>query len=208
MCVLPPRSKECQGFCCPLYSNFLADLASSRLKKSLCFRESISFCLVSSGLCRYILLPKSSNPSKGTMNQRQLHKTIESFDSKKFESSEELLKHVLHQIIQNDRIEIQGGRVWKLNTTKYAYELIGQVGAMEKIKPHFLVKVNEYRMFKTLPKHRTIVAKETNAYLRSKGIFKYSATGVGELVKGRGGELYRYVMSFNTDLTHDQIAPT
>ncbi len=125
------------------------------------------------------------------MNQRQLHKTIESFDSRKFESSEELLRHVLHQIVQNDRIEIQGGRVWKLNASKYAYELIGQVGAMEKIKPHFLVKVNEYRVFKTLPKQRTIVAKETNAYLRSKGIFKYSATGVGELVKVRGGELYR-----------------
>jgi phosphoserine phosphatase RsbU/P len=142
------------------------------------------------------------------MNQRQLHKTIESFASRKFESSEELLKHVLHQIVQNDSIEIQGGRVWKLNTSKYAYELIGQVGAMEKIKPHFLVKVSEYRVFKTLPKQRTIVAKETNAYLRSKGIFKYSATGVGELVKARDGELYRYVMSFNTDLTHDQIAPT
>ncbi|MGA9408710.1 MAG: PP2C family protein-serine/threonine phosphatase [Bacteroidota bacterium] len=142
------------------------------------------------------------------MNQRQLHKTIESFDSRKFESSEDLLKHVLHQIVQNDSIEIQGGRVWKLNTSKYAYELVGQVGAMEKIKPHFLVKVNEYRMFKTLPKHRTVVAKETNPYLRSKGILKYSATGVGEIVKVRDVDLYRYVMSFNTDLTHDQIAPT
>jgi len=142
------------------------------------------------------------------MNQRLLHKTIESFDSRKFESSEELLKHVLHQIVQNDRIEIQGGRVWKLNTSKYAYELIGQVGAIEKIKPHFFVKVDEYRVFKVLPKQRTIVAKETNAYLRSKGIFKYSATGVGEIVKVRDVELYRYVMSFNTDLTHDEVAPT
>jgi hypothetical protein len=60
------------------------------------------------------------------MNQRQLHKTIESFDSRKFESSEELLKHVLHQIVQNDRIEIQGGRVWKLNMSKHAYELVGR----------------------------------------------------------------------------------
>ena len=55
------------------------------------------------------------------MNQRQLHKTIESFDIKKFDTSEEMLRHVLHQIVQNDRIEIHGGRVWKLNTTKYAY---------------------------------------------------------------------------------------
>ncbi|HTY09606.1 MAG TPA: PP2C family protein-serine/threonine phosphatase [Bacteroidota bacterium] len=142
------------------------------------------------------------------MNQRLLHKTIESFDSRKFESSEDLLKHVLHQIVQNDRIEIQGGRVWKLNANKFAYELVAQVGAMEKIKPNFLVKINEYRMFKMLPKHRTIVAKETNAYLRSKGILQYSATGVGELVKVRDTDLYRYVMSFNTALTHDQVAPT
>ena len=142
------------------------------------------------------------------MNQRQLHKTIESFDSRKFDSSEELLTHVLHQIVQNDRIEIQGGRVWKLSASKFVYELVAQVGAMEKIKPHFSVKVDEYRMFKILTKHRTIVAKETNAYLRSKGIIKYSATGVGEIVKVKGIDLYRYVMSFNTDLTHDQVAPT
>lgn len=142
------------------------------------------------------------------MNQRQLHKTIESFDSRKFDTSEELLTHVLHQIVQNDRIEIQGGRVWKLSASKFAYELVAQVGAMEKIKPHFSVKVDEYRMFKILTKHRTIVAKETNAYLRSRGIIKYSATGVGEIVKVKGLDLYRYVMSFNTDLTYDQVAPT
>lgn len=142
------------------------------------------------------------------MNQRQLYRAIESFDSKKFDSSEELLTHVLHQIVQNDSIEIKGGRVWKLNTSKFAYELIAQVGAVEKIKPHFLIKVDEYRMFKILPKHRTIVGKETNPYLRSKGIFKYSATGVGDILKVRGIDLFRYVMSFNTDLTHDQVAPT
>ena len=142
------------------------------------------------------------------MNQRQLHKTIESFDSRKFESSEDLLAHVLNQIVQNDRIEIQGGRVWKLSTSKFAYELIAQVGAIDKIKSHFMVKVDEYRVFKTLPKQRTIVAKETNAYLRSKGILQYSATGVGDIVKVKGIDLYRYVMSFNTDLTHDQVAPT
>lgn len=144
----------------------------------------------------------------GTMNQRQLHKTIESFDRGEFSSSEDLLKHVLHRIVETDRIEIKGGRVWKLSASKFAYELIAQAGAVDTIKPHFLVKVDEYRMFKLLPKHRTIVAKETNAYLRSKGIFKYSATGVGEVIKVKGIELYRYVMSFNTDLTHDEVAPT
>lgn len=142
------------------------------------------------------------------MNQRSLHKTIESFNSKEFASSDELLSHVLHQIVTTDRIEIKGGRVWKLDTAKYSYELIAQAGMDEKIKQHFTVKVDEYKTFKQLPVHRTIVAKETNAYLRSKGISKFSATGVGEIVTIKNVELYKYVLSFNTDLDHEQLAPT
>lgn len=142
------------------------------------------------------------------MNQRSLHKTIESFVNKQFGSNEELLTHVLHQIVENDRIEIKGGRLWKLDAQKYSYELIGQFGTIEKIKPHFTVKVDEYRMFKQLASHRTIVANETNAYLQSKGIRKYSATGVGDIVTVKNSELYEFVLSFNTDLDHVQIAPT
>lgn len=142
------------------------------------------------------------------MNQRQLHKTIESFDSKIFSSTEELLTHVLHQIVQHDTISIQGGRVWKLEAAQDAYRLIAQVGSIEKIETDYTVNVAEYRMFKLLVKHRTIVAKETNAYLRSKGIIKYSATGVGSIVDVKGADLYQYVLSFNTNLNHEQVAPT
>ncbi|MDE3056414.1 MAG: serine/threonine-protein phosphatase [Bacteroidota bacterium] len=141
------------------------------------------------------------------MNQRKLYKTIESFDSRKFDSTQDLLAHVVRQLVDNDSIEIRGGRVWKLNQQKETYELVAQIGMVETIKAHFSVRVDDYRMFKLLPKHRTMVANETNAYLRSKGIFKYSATGLGELVKVNGAELYPYVLSFNTDLSHEQVAP-
>lgn len=142
------------------------------------------------------------------MNQRSLHKTIESFANKQFASTEELLTHVLHQIVENDRIEIKGGRVWKLDAHKATYELIAQAGMVEKIKPHFSLKVDEYKMFKQLARHRTIVAKETNEYLRSKGIGKYSATGVGEIFKVKGSDYFSYILSFNTSLDHEQVAPT
>ncbi|MCK9409038.1 MAG: PP2C family protein-serine/threonine phosphatase [Bacteriovoracaceae bacterium] len=142
------------------------------------------------------------------MNQRSLYKTIESFDSKKFASTEEMLSHILHQIVSNDRIEIQGGRVWKLDTVKNTYEVIAQQGEVEKIKPNFSLKVDEYKLFKQLAMHRTILAKETNEYLRSKGILKYSATGVGELVTVKGNQLYPYILSFNTDVQHEIVAPT
>jgi sigma-B regulation protein RsbU (phosphoserine phosphatase) len=142
------------------------------------------------------------------MNQRSLYKTIESFDSKKFSSTEEMLSHILHQIVSNDRIEIKGGRVWKLDTVKYSYEVVAQQGEVEKIKPNFTLKVDDYKMFKQIALHRTIVAKETNEYLRSKGIVKYSATGVGELVNVKGVQLYPYILSFNTDVQHEHVAPT
>jgi sigma-B regulation protein RsbU (phosphoserine phosphatase) len=142
------------------------------------------------------------------MNQRSLYKTIENFDSKEFATNEELLSHVVHQIAANDRIEIKGGRVWKLDSAKYAYELVAQAGAVEKIKPKFTVKIDEYKMFKQLAAHRTIIGRETNEYLQSKGIKKFSATGVGEIKTLKGNDFYRYVLSFNTDLDHDTIAPT
>jgi serine phosphatase RsbU (regulator of sigma subunit) len=142
------------------------------------------------------------------MNQRSLYKTIESFDSKKFSTTEEMLAHIIHQIVSNDRIEIRGGRVWKLDAAKFSYEVIAQHGVVEKVKPHFSIKVDEYKMFKQIALHRTIVAKETNEYLRSKGILKYSATGVGEVVSVKGMDLYQYILSFNTDVQHENVAPT
>ena len=142
------------------------------------------------------------------MNQRSLYKTIESFDSKKFSTTEEMLAHIIHQIVSNDRIEIRGGRVWKLDAAKFSYEVIAQHGVVEKVKPHFSIKVDEYKMFKQIALHRTMVAKETNEYLRSKGILKYSATGVGEVVSVKGMDLYQYILSFNTDVQHENVAPT
>ena len=142
------------------------------------------------------------------MNQLKLYKTIESFANKEFESIEALLFHVIHQIVQSDRIEIQGGRIWRLNTQKLGYELHAQVGATEKIKSHFILKLDEYRLFKQLPRHKTIIANESNEYLRSKGIKKFAATGVGELVKVKDMMLYPYVLSFNTNLNHEQLAAT
>jgi phosphoserine phosphatase RsbU/P len=142
------------------------------------------------------------------MNQRQLRKTIASLYSKKFDSTTELLAHVVHQIIQHGNIEIQGGRVWRLSATDFSYELIAQVGSVEKIRDNYRLKADRYPLFKLLPKQRTVVLKETNRYLRRKGIIRYSATGVGEVVKVRNTRLYQYVLSFNTTLGEDQIAPT
>lgn len=142
------------------------------------------------------------------MNQRQLRKTLASFYSKKFESGSDLLTHVVQQIVQHAGIEITGGRVWRLRTAAISYELVSQIGSVHKIREHYSIRADRYAMFKLLPKQRTMVLSETDRYLRRKGILRYSATGVGDIVKIHNTPLYQYILSFNTKLNEDQIAPT
>jgi serine phosphatase RsbU (regulator of sigma subunit) len=142
------------------------------------------------------------------MNQRQLRKTLASFYSKKFDSGSDLLAHVVQQIVQHAGIEITGGRVWRLRTAAFSYELASQVGSVQKIREHYRLRADRYAMFKLLPRQRTVVLRETDQYLRRRGILRYSATGVGDVVKVRTTPLYQYILSFNTTLNEDQIAPT
>ncbi len=142
------------------------------------------------------------------MNQRQLRKTLSGFYSKKFDTGTDLLTHVVQQIVEHAGIEITGGRVWRLRTAAVAYELVAQVGSIHKIRAHYRIRADRYAMFKRLPKQRTMVLRETDRYLRRRGILRYSATGVGDVVKVRNIPFYQYILSFNTTLNKDQIAPT
>lgn len=142
------------------------------------------------------------------MTQRQLRQTIASFYTKKFDSSAELLTHVVRQIVQHAGIDITGGRVWRLNSGAFSYELIAQVGSVHRIRDHYMLKADRYELFTLLPRKRTVVLQETDQYLRRQGILRYSATGVGEIVKVRNTPLYQYVLSFNTSLKKEAIAPT
>jgi sigma-B regulation protein RsbU (phosphoserine phosphatase) len=142
------------------------------------------------------------------IDHRELHKTIESFDVGTFDSSDHFLTHVLEQIVKHDNIAIKGGRLWKLDSAHRAYCLIAQVGTVQKIREGFVLKVLEYPPFKRLALERTIVSNETKRYFRKKGIVKYSATGVGEIIPVGRDRLYEFILTFNTDLDRKHVAPT
>jgi serine phosphatase RsbU (regulator of sigma subunit) len=133
------------------------------------------------------------------MNQHKLYRTIESFSNKKFRTDEQLLRHVLESIIQNEEIPIRGGRIWKLEPLQGTYRLIYQSGEVETIKKNFRLRVLNYPMFLQLGRKRTIVATETDKYLRQRGIRLYSATGIGDPVRWKGYNLYPYVIGFNAE---------
>ncbi|MBS4029114.1 MAG: SpoIIE family protein phosphatase, partial [Ignavibacteriales bacterium] len=142
------------------------------------------------------------------MHLRKLYYTIEQFAAESFKTDIELLTNVLKNIVRNEDIDIKGGRLWKLDTRSGTYRLIEQVGETEAIKKNFELKIADYRMFLDLVHKRTILSTETNQYLMQKKISRYSATGVGDLVKWKKYEVFPYVLAFNADFINDTTLQT
>jgi len=140
------------------------------------------------------------------MDQHKLYRTIKLLAEEKHRTEDQLLAHILENIIANEEIPIRGGRIWKLEPASLAYRLIHQAGDMEPIAKNFRIKISDYPAFKNLAKRGTIVDIETNKYLRQRGIKHYSATGFGEKVEADSTAFYQYLLAINADyLKHDMV---
>ncbi len=142
------------------------------------------------------------------MDQRKLYKTVETIANRDFASEKDMLIEVLNQIVENEEIGVTGGRVWKLNQRKAAYELLYQTGTIEKIEEKFRLKLAGYPIFDLIARERTILGDETNEVLRKKGIFKYSASGVGEKFKIDNKPYYEYLFALNSNFINEEFRIT
>ena len=59
-----------------------------------------------------------------------------------------------------------------------------------------------------IARDRTILGNETNAVLRKKGIFKYSASGVGDKIKIHDKFYYEYLIALNSDEIDEDLRDT
>ena len=141
------------------------------------------------------------------MNQRRLYRTIESFASEHFHTDKELLKHVVNEIVKSDDIPLKGGRIWLYDPAQESYRLIHQNGHIERLETGYRVTLARYPVFLRLAEQRTIVANETDRYLRAKGIVKYTATGVGETLETGKGPVFQYVLAFNSEEIDQHLLP-
>ena len=142
------------------------------------------------------------------MDQHKLYRTIRILSDEKFRTEEQLLGHILESVIVNEATRIRGGRIWKLEPASGSYRLLRQYGEVEEIQKNFRIRVVDYPMFCQLDKKGTIVANESNRYLRQKGISHYSATGVGEKIPWRSYNLYQYVLAINADYLKEDMLYT
>ncbi len=141
------------------------------------------------------------------MNQRRLYRTIESFALEQFRTEKDLLKHVLNEIVKSEDILLKGGRLWQYEPLTESYRLIHQIGQIERLDSGYRIQVARYPMFKHLVEQRSIIANETDRYLRNKGIIKYSATGIGDKVSYRNETVFQYVLAFNSDFIDQDLLP-
>ncbi len=142
------------------------------------------------------------------MEQRKLYRTIEILASQSFESFHDLLHEILIQIVNNEEIDVSGGRIWKLDESDVAYKLLYQTGDAFEIENGFVLHLYNHPIFKLITNERTILADETNLELIKKGIFKYSATGIGKKIKIGEDSYYQYLMALNSDHIDDELRYT
>lgn len=142
------------------------------------------------------------------MQQRKVLKIIESLASKPLKSFRELLNQVVSEIVNNDQINVTGGRVWQLDVEKKGYRLLFQTGNLQKIEENFCLYLDENPIFENISRERTILADETNAALIKLGIFKYSASGVGNKFKVDGKYYYQYLLAVNSEQIDDELRYT
>lgn len=142
------------------------------------------------------------------MEQKKLYRTLETIASRRFKTEEDMLIEILNQIVAREQIKVTGGRIWKLNKAHQAYKLVYQTGDVQKIPGDFRLTIGENPIFKEITKERTVLADETNKFLISKGIFRYSASGVGLKIKINGDRYYEYLLVVNSDEINDDLGNT
>lgn len=139
------------------------------------------------------------------MNQKKLHRTIDSIASKYFHTVEDMLIKTSVQIVENEKIDIIGARIWKLIPEKRYYKLLHQNGKIQKISPNFSLKIIDSPIFDIIAKERTVLGIETNEELKKKGITKYSASGIGEKIKVNGRFYFEYVLAISSEQINDEL---
>lgn len=142
------------------------------------------------------------------MDQKRLLKTIESIASGYYKTDVELLQSVVMELVKSSKFNVTGGRVWKLSHSKKAYKLLFQTGNVKKIPEEFILPLKDYPIFNKIANDRTILADETDKTLISKGIFRYSASGVGRKTSIGNIKYYEYLLAVNSDNIDEDLRYT
>ncbi len=129
--------------------------------------------------------------------QKRIYKLVEEIASQKFLDERTFLQNLVQQVVDSPEFQIVGGRIWELMPNDKTYRLLFQYGNVNKIPDNYIMNIDEQPILKELHIEKTKLQEETDEILKESGIFIYSATGVGEIVRTKWGRFYEYVLGFN-----------
>lgn len=132
-----------------------------------------------------------------SQSQKRIYKLVEEISSQQFSDERTFLQNLVQQIVESQEFQIIGGRIWELLPDKKAYKLLFQYGSVNKIPNDYIMNIDDQPVLKELHIEKTKLQEETDEILKESGIFIYSATGVGEIVRTKWGRFYEYVLGFN-----------
>ncbi len=132
-----------------------------------------------------------------SQTQKRIYKLVEQIASQQFSDEHTFLKNLVRQVVNSPEFQITGGRIWELLPDKKAYRLLFQYGNVNKIPDDYILNIDDQPILKELHIEKTKLQYETDKLLKESGIFIYSATGVGEVVRTKWGRFYEYVLGFN-----------
>ncbi len=119
--------------------------------------------------------------------------------TKKFSDEKSFLTNLVKRVVDIPDFEIIGGRIWRKNPEDNTYTLIYQYGNVRKIPENYTLSIEDQPVLKELWQKGTMLRRETDQLLKDSGIFIYSVTGVGEIIKNNYGRFYEYVLGFNAE---------
>lgn len=132
-------------------------------------------------------------------SQKRIYNLVEKISKGQFSDDDSFLKKLVVDIVNNPEFQIKGGRVWRFLPLEHSYELLFQYGDIREIPKNYKLNVDDQPVLKELFKQNTMLRKETDQILKESGIFIYSVTGVGPIVRTEYGRFYEYVLGFNAD---------
>ncbi len=131
--------------------------------------------------------------------QKRIYKLVEQITHEKFNDEVSFLTNLVERVVDIPDFEIIGGRIWRKNPEDNTYTLIYQYGNVKKIPENYTLSIDDQPVLKDLWQKGTMLRRETDQLLKDSGIFIYSVTGVGEIIRNNFGRFYEYVLGFNAE---------
>ncbi|MBU3741162.1 MAG: serine/threonine-protein phosphatase [Candidatus Kapabacteria bacterium] len=137
--------------------------------------------------------------------QRSTYKLIDHLLSQTHATPLDMLRSLVHDIVEDDRFVVTGGRIWELDPVDEIYTLRHQEGEVEFLSEGTRRSTTDIPALSMLATTRTVVvdAKTEAGHART-----YSMVGVGDLQRRQQGRLFQYALAFTAKEHSDEFTDT